>query len=200
LYAWRDGDAVAGEELVGRYFTSIFRFFRGKVPLAADELTQETFLACMEARGRFEEGNSFRSYLFGIARHKLIQHFEHRGRSVKAEALSRMSIADLAPSPSRVAGQDEERTRVLAALQDLPVDYQIAIELVYWEGMRVREVAEVTGVPEGTVKSRLLRARAALAKALAPHLDEDSFDIAAHTRAVADSLDPKPGASGVDVG
>ncbi|MEM6997249.1 MAG: sigma factor, partial [Myxococcota bacterium] len=65
---WRDGDAASGNELVQRHFTSIFRFFRGKVPAHADELTQQTFLACIEAKDRFRDGNSFRSYLFGIAR------------------------------------------------------------------------------------------------------------------------------------
>ena len=73
-------------------------------------------------------------------------------------------------------------------MQELPVDHQIAIELHYWEGMRVREVAEVLGVPAGTVKGRLMRARTALAKALADH----EFDIA--------GLDPKSGGSGVPVG
>jgi RNA polymerase sigma-70 factor (ECF subfamily) len=200
LHAWRDGSAEAGDELVGRYFTGVFRFFRGKLPLHADELTQETFLACVEAKERFKDGYSFRSYLFGIGRNKLLQHFENRGRSVKAAAFSRLSIADLAPSPSRVAGQDEERARILAALQDLPVDHQIAIELVYWEGMRVREVAEVLGVPSGTVKSRLVRARASLAKVLAPQLAPDEFDVAGGTRALADGLDPNAaGGSGVPV-
>ena len=175
LVAWRDGSSAAGDELVGRYFASVFRFFRRKVPMAADELTQQTFLACVEAKERFKEGNSFRSYLFGISRRKLVHHFERRGKSVKADAFSRLSIADLAPSPSRVAAQDEERARVLAALHNLPVDHQIAIELVYWEGMRLREVADVLDVPPGTIKSRLSRARASLAEVLGPQLTDESF-------------------------
>jgi RNA polymerase sigma-70 factor (ECF subfamily) len=185
LRAWREGAAVAGNELVERYFGGVFRFFRGKVPLHADELTQQTFLACVEAKERFRDGSSFRAYLFGIARNKLIQHFEHRGRSVQASALSRVSIADLSPSPSRLLARDEERTRILAALQDLPVDHQIVIELVYWEHMPLREVADVLEVAEGTVKSRLARARASLAKALGPAL---GVDLGATTQELARSL------------
>jgi RNA polymerase sigma-70 factor (ECF subfamily) len=185
LRAWREGAAIAGNELVERYFSSVFRFFRGKVPLHADELTQQTFLACVEAKERFRDGSSFRAYLFGIARNKLIQHFERRGRSVHASALSRVSIADLSPSPSRLLAQDEERTRILAALQELPVDHQIVIELVYWEHMPLREVADVLEVAQGTVKSRLARARASLAKALGPAFGPD---LGARTQDLAHSL------------
>lgn len=189
--AWRDGDASAGNTLVERHFASIYRFFRGKLPVHADELTQQTFLACVEAKTRFRDGNSFRSYLFGIARNKLLHHFEGRGKSVRAGALSRLSIMDLAPSPSGVVAQLEDRARLLSALQCLPVDHQIVIELVYWEHMPLREVAGVVGAPEGTIKSRLHRARAQLHEELSRQRPQaPALDFEAATQRLARSLAP----------
>lgn len=190
--AWRDGDAAAGNALVERHFASIYRFFRGKVAPHADELTQQTFLACVEAKTRFRDGNSFRSYLFGIARNKLLHHFEGRGKSVRAGALSHMSIMDLAPSPSGVVAELEDRARLLSALQCLPVDHQIVIELVYWEHMPLREVAEVVGAPEGTIKSRLHRARAQLHEELSRQQPNATLDFEAATERLARSLAPPP--------
>lgn len=164
--AWQDGDKRRGSELVERHFASVFRFFRSKVGEDAEELTQKTFLGCVESRDRYDESRSFRAYLFGIARKQLLRHFEGRGRGFPADALSRMSIADLAPSPSRLAASRQEAQRLLDAMQHIPVDAQVALELVYWEGMPLADVAAALGVATGTIKSRLHRARAQLQKVL----------------------------------
>lgn len=164
--AWCGGDKAAGDALVQRYFLAIVRFFRSKVYGHADELTQATFLGCVEARARMV-GGRFRPFLYGIARKKLLQHFERRGRSVDADGFSHFSVADLADSPSRIVADDDQRRRVLQALQHIPVDHQIVIELAYWEEMPLAEIAEVVGAPTGTIKSRLSRARAKLAEELA---------------------------------
>jgi len=164
--AWRGGDARSGSRLVERHFASVFRFFRSKVGVEAEELTQNTFLGCVEARARFTEGSSFRAYLFGIARNHLLRFFEGRGRGLPADVLTQRSVADLSPSPSRLAASKQEAQRLLEALQHIPVDSQVAIELVYWEGMPLADVAEVLEIPKGTVKSRLHRARGQLHEVL----------------------------------
>jgi len=73
------------------------------------------------------------------------------------------SIMDLTPRPSRVVAERREQQLLLAALRAIPVDLQIAVELYYWEGLSGSELAAVLDVPEGTVRSRLRRAREALA-------------------------------------
>src|SRR5688572_27137327 len=75
LAAWRAGDRAAGDTLMRSYYERVLGFFRMRVPDAADDLTQRTFLACTEGRERFEP-SSFAGFLFGIARRQLYRHFE----------------------------------------------------------------------------------------------------------------------------
>ena len=77
--------------------------------------------------------------------------------------MAEVSVAAVAgPSPSTLAAAREEHRLLLAALRRLPISMQVALELFYWEGMGVAEIGEVLGIPVGTVKSRLQRARSRL--------------------------------------
>ncbi len=168
LDAWRGGDGVAGDALVQRHFAALFRFFRNKLDDArAEDLVQTTMLALVDGRERFRELTSFRAFLFAIARNQLAMHFRSRAVRDKVIELGTASVADLGASPSAIVGAGEEQRLLAAALQRIPVDFQIAIELYYWEGLSTRELADVLGVPEGTVRSRLARAREQLAAHIA---------------------------------
>src|SRR6185436_16740094 len=72
LQSWRNGDQRAGELLCGRHFDDVYRFFEHKLPGEADDLTQQTFMACVRARDQFGGRSAFRTYLFTIARNELI--------------------------------------------------------------------------------------------------------------------------------
>lgn len=160
LQAWQDGEPSAGDELFGRHFRSVFRFFRSKVDDAlAEDLTQATFLGCMRGRDGLRDHGSFRTYLFAIARNELYLHFRRRGRQDKVLDFRSVSVADLATGPSSMLAAKEEQQLLLEALRLIPVDFQISIELYYWEGLSTEELAEVLGIPAGTVRSRLTRAR-----------------------------------------
>ena len=76
LIAWRGGDEDAGNRLARRHFQDIYTFFRTKAPDMAEDLTQQTFLHAVRARERVDERGGFRAYLFGIARHRLLHHWE----------------------------------------------------------------------------------------------------------------------------
>jgi DNA-directed RNA polymerase specialized sigma24 family protein len=69
LQAWANGNKSAGEQLFERHFEAIARFFRNKLPADTqhEDLIQQTFLGCVEARDRFRGDASFRSFLFAIA-------------------------------------------------------------------------------------------------------------------------------------
>lgn len=159
LTAWRQGDNAAGSQLLRRHFRTLFRFFRSKINVGVDDLVQRTMLACAEGMQSFRGESSFRTYLLAIARTQLLMHLRsHARKGHKVDPLE-TSIADVVESPSViVAGKDEQRL-VLSALRAIPIDLQIAVELYYWEEMRVEDVAVVLGVPAGTIKSRLSRAR-----------------------------------------
>jgi RNA polymerase sigma factor (sigma-70 family) len=158
--AWRAGDADASDALLGRHFRSVFAFFRSKVPDVASDLAQQTFLACIESLPRFDPERVFRAYLFGIARKLLMRHLRALGSdAARLTDLGEKSIAEITRSPSRVAALAADTSRLLEAMQQLPLDFQIALELRYWEELAVGDIAMVLDVPEGTVRSRLTRAR-----------------------------------------
>lgn len=159
LLAWRAGDNDAGSRLLRRHFRALHRFFRSKVTTGVEDLVQQTMLACADGVHRFRGDASFKTYLLAIARTQLLMHLRKHARKGSKVVELETSVADVLGSPSlAVAGKDEQRL-VLMALRHIPVDLQIAVELHYWEEMRIEDIAEVVGIPAGTVKSRLSRAR-----------------------------------------
>ena len=162
---WKGGDQRAGSALFERHFKSLYRFFRGKVDRGAEDLVQETLVACIKGRDRIREGGSFRAYMFVVARRLLRQHYAKRDDGVEAD-FNTASLAALAPGPSTVAAKKEEDRLILEGLRQLPLDYQICLELHEWEGLSGPELAEVLGVPEGTIRSRIRRGRIQLREAV----------------------------------
>ena len=162
LDAWRAGDKQAGNALLARHFQALLRFFENKVGADADELIQRTLLACAESHRQFRGDASFRTYLFTVARHELYAHYERRARAANNEDIGSRSIADLATSPSGIVARRREHDLLLRALRAIALDFQVALELHFWEGMSGPEMAEVLGLAEGTVRSRIRRAKEAL--------------------------------------
>lgn len=166
LAAWRGGDRELGSVLFRRHVAGVSRFFRTKVPDQAEDLTQKTFLALVESESRFAANSSFRTYLFGIARNQLLMHLRSKSRAnARFEPLTRSAVAAGA-SPARIAAQQQQQQLILTALQNIPVDYQVALELHYFESMALAEIALVLAEPVGTVKSRLSRGRVILRETL----------------------------------
>ncbi|NVB39423.1 sigma-70 family RNA polymerase sigma factor [Pseudenhygromyxa sp. WMMC2535] len=159
LQAWSAGDKLAGEQLFERHFEAVARFFRNKLSADAshEDLIQQTFLGCVEARDRFRGEASFRSFLFAIAHRQLAKHW--RSRSRNRVDLQTMSVHDLEPSPSAVLARGQDQRLLLMALRRIPLDHQVALELHYWESMTAAQIGEVLGIPLGTAKTRLRRAK-----------------------------------------
>ncbi|MBL9103452.1 MAG: sigma-70 family RNA polymerase sigma factor [Myxococcales bacterium] len=169
LDAWKAGDTRAGAALFERHYPGVLRFFHNKAGDQGKDLIQRTFLRCLEARDRILPGSSFRAYLFGVARNVLLEHF--RGLRRDGERLDEMqsTVQDVAPgpTPSSLLARKREVRLLLAALRKIPIELQIALELFYWEGMPAGEIAVAFGLPEGTVRTRLRRARQLLEQEIA---------------------------------
>lgn len=163
LRAWRAGDDDAGSELFRRHFDALYRFFVNKVPDAAEDLMQNTLMACVRYGSAVERASSFRAYLLTMARHELYRHLRQQP---PRDDLGVSSIAALSPSPITVVGLVERERRLLGALRSLPVDAQVILELHYWEECSTAELGEVLEVPHGTAKTRLRRAKRLLTTAL----------------------------------
>jgi len=165
LDAWRTGNQGAGDTLLERHFDAVLRFFRTKLGDEVEDLVQRTFLDCVESRDQVREDN-FRAYLFGVARHRLIDHLRHKQRYADKTDFLIVSVADLGTSPSQRVARNQEQLLLLDALRRIPLDFQTVIELAYWEDLSGKEIAEVMGIGENTVRSRLARGRQMLREEL----------------------------------
>lgn len=188
LTAWRDGSTTAGEALFERHFDPVMRFFRNKVDEGPEDLVQRTFLACVEGKERFEGRSSFRTYLFAVAHNVLRDHFRKKRRGGAID-FTAQSVWDLAPAPSTVMARDRAQRVLLDALRRIPIESQVALELHYWEGLTAAELGDVMGVPHGTAKTRIRRARQLLTAAIetlagAEPLDTSGLDLDAWAKSV----------------
>lgn len=166
LDRWCAGDEAAGNRLFRRYFESVYRFFDAKVEGDAEELVQETFLACVGSRDRFRRQSSFRTFLFAIARHVLYAHWRRiAGREARLD-YREVSLANLSTSLGTRLVRAEEQRLLLAALRELPLEQQLLLELHYWEDMSSGQLAEVFEVTPTTTRTRLHRARKGLRERL----------------------------------
>lgn len=164
LDAWKAGDAGAGERLFRRHFEAIAVFFRNKVSSDLEDLVQQTFLGCLEGRERFRGDASFRGYLFGVAHRVFGTYLRRKYRERPRVDLDQVSLHDLDPSPSLMVARRREVQLLLTALRQLPIAYQVVIELYFWEEMTAAAIAEALEIPLGTAQTRLRRARELLAE------------------------------------
>jgi RNA polymerase sigma factor (sigma-70 family) len=167
LDRWRTGDSVAGNLLFKRHFPSLYRFFEYKTDGEIDDLVQETLLQCVKAGSAFRRQSTFRTYLFSIARHVLLQHWRARARVRPTLDFEKVSIEALSTSIGSRLARNADRARLLAVLRTLPLDQQLLLELYYWEDLDREQLAEVFDVEAATIGSRLFRARQALQDGLA---------------------------------
>lgn len=161
LDRWRGGDRVAGNLLFERHFDSLVRFFYGKAGAETEDLVQATMLGCVEAQPNFRRDCSFRTFLFAIARNKLLAHFRGRASDRLVDPLV-SSVHALGTSPSEVVARGERGMLLRDALSRVPLDFQIALELRYFEGLTPKEVAEVLDIDRATARTRLHRGRTVL--------------------------------------
>ncbi len=156
LDQWRQGGSKAGEELFARYFDTIYSFFQRKISDDVSDLVQQTFLGCIESAENFRGDSTVRAYLYGIARNQLYRYFRDKHRSPEID-FSVSSLQDLGESPSECFARQGDAALLEKALEMIPLDLQIIVELHYWEELSGPEIAIVLDVPEGTVRSRLRR-------------------------------------------
>lgn len=176
MVAWQAGDGSAGEQLIERHLEAVHRFFSNKTRLGINDLVQQTFLGCVESKTSFAGRASFRSYLFGIARHVLFAHYRERGTTFDPLTSTAAGYSP-GPTPAERVAEVEEQAELLRGLRTLPVDSQTLLELAYWEALSDQELAEVLELPVGTIKSRLRKARKLLTQAMAAARPDDALEV-----------------------
>ncbi|MFO0632632.1 MAG: RNA polymerase sigma factor [Nannocystaceae bacterium] len=189
LDRWRAGDQHAGSELFERYFDAVYDYISTKAPANHDDLVQRTMMAALEGRDRIR--GEFAAYLFGTATR--IVYGEYRKRLQDAERQVDFGVTsafDLAPGPSSVLSARAERTLLVAALRQIPLDFQVAVELHHLHGLSGAAIATALEVPEGTVRSRIRRGLTQLREKLAA-LESDPVRAQQALRALG--IDPDEG-------
>lgn len=164
----KDDDASAFESLVRRYESELFSYLRRYLGNAemAEDVFQATFLQIHLKKEQFEDGRRFRPWLYTIATNQAIdaQRRNKRHRMVSLDHRTGGeddvgSLVEMLSGGDRTADErmeeEEAREWVRAAVGNLPDTLRSALLLVYHQGMKYREAADVLGIPVGTVKSRL---------------------------------------------
>ena len=173
----RTGDARAFERLMHKYRRSvyylIFRVVRN--PEDAEDLTQETFIKAFGSIARFDPKFAFSTWLFKIAtnnsidfiRRKKMQTLSIDAPSAQEDSpASLLQIVDTALTPNEQMLKKERKEYLQAAIEQLPPRYRQLIELRYYKEYSYEEVTQAMGLPLGTVKAQLHRARELLTELL----------------------------------
>jgi RNA polymerase sigma-70 factor (ECF subfamily) len=169
----RAGDADAFGHLVQRYMRRAYLQALGLVGSREDalDLSQEAFARAFHARHTLDPDRPFYAWLYQILRNLCFNFL--RDRKTRARALQAGGEAwlverarDGASDPARELERKADRERVAAAIEQLPPREREVLVLKEFEELKYREIAELIGVPIGTVMSRLYAARQRLADAL----------------------------------
>jgi RNA polymerase sigma-70 factor (ECF subfamily) len=176
------GDVTAWEEIVQRFHRRIYNIcyrFAGSADDAQD-LTQEVFIKVYKTVGSFDgDKASFNTWVTTVTRNLLVDHFRKtrndratdsidasQGADEDGPTLADRLASDGSENPQKHVESRERREMVQRALQQISPDLREAVILRDLQDMDYREIAQVLKVPEGTVKSRINRGRAELARLL----------------------------------
>lgn len=164
----QEGDLTAFDELVRRHIGRALRIARRLVPTHedAEDVVQDAFLSAMRAIGSFDVTRPFGPWFTRIVVNQGISF--RRARARRQDDALPADLPSRGPSPSQVTERNEISDRFRAALELLPEQQRLMIQLFEVDGLSSPEIAELTGLTDGTVRWHIHAARKVLRTALAP--------------------------------
>lgn len=153
----RNGDPLALAKLYRRHASHLLRYLEKQVgrPEEAEDILQETFIRIFEGRGRYEGRGRFRAWLFTVATRIAMDRARQRRRQDELLETQYASEPCVVEDPWDAALRTHALGRIESVLADLPNDHAIAFHLRVLENFSYREMAEICGDPEGTLRSRV---------------------------------------------
>ncbi len=154
----------ATAEFVARYADGVYAYVKHRLAPRADlvdDLVQDVFVAALASLAGFRGASSLRSWLLGIARHKVEDYY--RGQLRQPEPLDEAPAAEPAaedPPADETIDRERREARARHILQQLPERYSVVLLWRYWENRSVRQIAGAAGKTEKSVERLLARARA----------------------------------------
>jgi RNA polymerase sigma-70 factor (ECF subfamily) len=161
------GDRLAMQVLFARHHVRVYRFVLRLVgnPTVAEDLISEVFLDVWRQADRFEGRSAVSTWMLAIARFKALSALRKKPDEELDEDTAE-TIEDTADTPEVALEKKDKSTVLRQCLEQLSPEHKEIIDLVYYHEKSVEEVAEIVGIPENTVKTRMFYARKKLAELL----------------------------------
>ena len=161
------GDRLAMQVLFARHHVRVFRFVLRLVrnEATAEDLISEVFLDVWRQAGKFEGRSQVSTWLLAIARFKSLSVLRRKPEQELDEETAE-AIEDTSDTPDVVLEKKQKADVIRKCLGGLSAEHREIIDLVYYHEKSVEEVAEIVGIPEATVKTRMFYARKKLAELL----------------------------------
>jgi RNA polymerase sigma-70 factor (ECF subfamily) len=168
-----DGDRLAMQVLFARHHVRVYRFILRLVrnDATAEDLVSEVFLDVWRQAGKFEGRSAASTWMLSIARFKALSALRRRGEQELDDAMAE-NIVDDADDPQTSLEKKDTGAVLRQAIDALSAEHREIVDLVYYHEKSVEEVAQIVGIPEATVKTRMFYAR----KKLGEHLKQQGFD------------------------
>jgi RNA polymerase sigma-70 factor (ECF subfamily) len=170
------GDKLAIQVLFARHHVRVYRFVLRIVrsQTMAEDLISEVFLDVWRQAGRFNGHSAVSTWLLAIARFKALSALRRRTED-QLDDETAAAVEDLSDGPEVLAQKKVSGAILQRLLGELSPEHRMIIDLVYYHEKSIEEVAEIVGIPENTVKTRMFYARKRLAELLAANgLDRDA--------------------------
>jgi RNA polymerase sigma-70 factor, ECF subfamily len=153
------GDKRAFAALYRDLETPTLRFIRSRLndPFEANDILHDVFMEVWRSAAKFEGKSMVRTWIFGIAYRKVIDSFRKRKRIDTGVEIP--DLPDPADSAETILNADQEAGHLNYCINELSTEHRLAISLAFYEDMSYDEIAEVAGVPAGTIKSRVFHAK-----------------------------------------
>ena len=162
-----NGDRLAMQVLFARHHVRVYRFVLRLVrnESAAEDLISEVFLDVWRQAGKFEGRAQVSTWLLAIARFKALSALRRKPEQELDEETAE-AIEDTSDTPDVTLEKKQTGEVIRECLTSLSAEHREIIDLVYYHEKSVEEVAEIVGIPEATVKTRMFYARKKLAELL----------------------------------
>jgi RNA polymerase sigma-70 factor (ECF subfamily) len=161
------GDRLAMQVLFARHHVRVYRFVLRLVrdESVAEDLISEVFLDVWRQAGRFEGRSQVSTWLLAIARFKALSALRRRPDEELDDETAE-AIEDPSDDPEVTLDKKDKSAAIRKCLEKLSAEHREIIDLVYYHEKSVEEVAQIVGIPENTVKTRMFYARKRLAELL----------------------------------
>jgi RNA polymerase sigma-70 factor, ECF subfamily len=161
------GDRLAMQVLFARHHVRVYRFVLRLVrdESVAEDLISEVFLDVWRQAGRFEGRSQVSTWLLAIARFKALSALRRRPDEELDDETAE-AIEDTSDDPEVALDKKDKSAAIRKCLEKLSAEHREIIDLVYYHEKSVEEVAQIVGIPENTVKTRMFYARKRLAELL----------------------------------